>query len=131
MCRPAHLSENDFPGLPESRPFSRHRQVHSSAFVSEGFGILHHLSEFVHSKDNWRWSGAVGGSLRPLWTACTWSCTSGEVRSLCSITQGAQSTICLAGRTCSRMSRFTTVLLTWSSRAACSCVTQPSCLRNG
>src|SRR5580658_4805391 len=81
MCRPAHLSENDFPGLPESRPFSRHRQVHSSAFVSEGFGILHHLSEFVHSKDNWRWSGAVGGSLRPLWTACTWSCTSGRLRS--------------------------------------------------
>jgi hypothetical protein len=31
---PAHLSENDFPGLPESRPFSRHRQVHSPAFVS-------------------------------------------------------------------------------------------------
>jgi len=30
-----HISvENDFPGLPASRPFCRHRQVHSSAFVS-------------------------------------------------------------------------------------------------
>ncbi len=29
-----YLGENDFPGLPEGRPFRRHRQVHSSAFVS-------------------------------------------------------------------------------------------------
>ena len=28
-------------------------QTGSSAHAPPGFGILHHLSEFVHSKDNW------------------------------------------------------------------------------
>jgi hypothetical protein len=33
--------------------------------VAAGFGILHHLSESLHSKDNWPWPGTIGGSLRP------------------------------------------------------------------
>src|SRR6202040_3399329 len=78
---PTHLGENCLHGLPPSCPLSRHRQVRPSALAAARFGILHHLSECVHSKDNWRWSGAVGGSLRPIRTACTWSCTSGRLRS--------------------------------------------------
>ena len=39
--------------------------------LREGFVILHHLSESLHFKDNWPWSGTIGGSLRPEWTART------------------------------------------------------------
>ena len=39
--------------------------------MREGFVILHHLSEPLHFKDNWPWSGTIGGSLRPEWTART------------------------------------------------------------
>ena len=38
--------------LQECRATRRHHQGSSSAFASERFGILHHLSESVHSKDN-------------------------------------------------------------------------------
>ena len=86
-----------------------------------------HLSEKIHSKANCCWPGAVHGGLRPHRTALTCSWTAGNPRSFRSITHGAHSTTCVAGKMRSRISCFTTVLLTWSSLAACSCVSQSSC----
>ena len=39
--------------LPKGAPMFRHPQTHHSSFHAQGVGIMHHLSEFVHSKDNW------------------------------------------------------------------------------
>src|SRR5206468_1048994 len=84
----------------------------------ERFGTLHHLSESVHSKLNCRCSTTIRGSLRPHRTFCVCCCTGGNARCLRSITQGVPVATCLAGKMPSRISRFTTVSLTCSSRAA-------------
>jgi hypothetical protein len=35
------------------------------ASAAPRFGILHHLSESIYSKDNWPWPATINGSLRP------------------------------------------------------------------
>ena len=40
-------------GLPRSRCPRRHRQTGHRPYPKARFGIMHHLSEFAHSKDNW------------------------------------------------------------------------------
>jgi len=49
--------------LPERRASCRDRKAHLPALPAAGFSILHHLSEFVHSKDNWPWPSRICGSL--------------------------------------------------------------------
>ena len=65
---------------PRGRPASKkHISPHC---LRAGLGILHHLSESIHSKDNRLWAKGICGSLwaprRAAFTAC---CTSGSNRS--------------------------------------------------
>src|SRR5204862_2412678 len=126
-----HVTPNGAARVPERAARGGHYQESDAGRTPARFGILHHLSEFVHSKGNCACPGTIGGSLRPLCTACTCAWTAGNSRSFRSITHGAHCMTCVAGRTPSRMRRLMTVSLTLSSSAACSCVTQPSCFWNG
>jgi hypothetical protein len=71
LRRRPHQPQYGLLRLPASRPKGRHHQTPLSSQPAAGFGILHHLSEFLHSKDNRRWPGTISGSLRPQWTAST------------------------------------------------------------
>ena len=62
---PADLLRGHLPRLSEGGSKGRHRQGRSSAHPSACLRILHHLSEFLHSKENWHCSRTIGGSLRP------------------------------------------------------------------
>src|SRR5215471_16926685 len=85
-----------------------HSQTDHASFFAPRFRILHHLSEFVHSKDNWPWPSTIcGGLWAPRRAAFTSACTAGNNKSFFSMIHGAYLTTCLAGRIRSRISRFT------------------------
>jgi hypothetical protein len=104
--------------------------LYGSLQVLMSCGMLRHTAppfRVVHSKDNRPCPSKICGSLwPPRRAAFTCSCTAADNRSLFAMIHGAYLTTCLAGRMRCRISRFTTVLLTCSSRAASSCVTQSS-----
>ena len=106
--------------MPESPPYLQNFQTHHPAFLEAGFGILHHLSEFVHSKDNWHWSRTIGGGLRPWWTASP-APAQLAMSILRSMIHGAKFDNLRCRKNRSRMSRLITVSLTLSSRRLLLC----------
>src|SRR5258708_4650119 len=116
-CRAAYLGQDGVERLPDGRYPRRDSEEAWSAYAAAGFSILHHLSEFVLSKDLWPGPTRICGVLwRPRRAVFPCSCPAANNRSFCEMTPGAYLPPCWAERLPSRITPSTTVLLPCSPR---------------